>query len=82
MIDQEIDRQSGNAEDTKYYMTYVLLGLILFLLIVLVILYVIYRYTDVLKRTNTRRTISIGEPINRSKFYTQQTYETMNRDNP
>lgn len=82
MIDQEIDRQSGNAEDTKYYMTYVLLRLILFLLIILVILYVIYRYTDVLKRTNTRRTISIGEPINRSKFYTQQMYETMNRDNP
>lgn len=33
MIDKELDRQSGNAYQTKYYMTYALLGLVLFLLI-------------------------------------------------
>lgn len=42
-----------------------------------------YHYTNVLKRTSTRRTRQKSEPISKSKFYTQQdVYETMSRDNP
>ena len=82
MVDKEMDRQTGNADQTNNYMIYVLIGLLLFSLILILLLYVMYVYTRNLRNTRIMRVKPINESNSRSKFYGQPMYETMNKKKP
>jgi len=81
MVDKELDKQNGNADQTNY-MIYVLIGLLLFSLILILLLYVMYVYTNNLRNTRTMRVRPINEPISKSKFYGQPMYEAMSKKKP
>ncbi|KAL4153634.1 hypothetical protein QTP88_001467 [Uroleucon formosanum] len=82
MVDKELDRQSGNPEQTKHYIIYILLELLLFSLILILLLYTMYRYNRNLKRTYSKNIRRIENPVRKNSIINQQVYEPMVRINP
>jgi len=72
MVDKEIDRQNGDAEQNKGYLIYVLIGLLIFSLILIILLFVMCRY---IKGVPVMRIKAPEDKSNRTRFYKKEPYE-------